>query len=122
MTVFREFHFEAAHSLPEAPPGHKCRRVHGHSYRLVVHVRGRIQPRTGWVMDFADLRAVVDPLIAELDHQYLNDLEGLSCPTAEVIVRWCWRRLKPGLPGLSKLELFETARCGCAYEGEDEAE
>src|SRR4051812_44310857 len=100
MKVFREFRFEAAHRLPDAPPGHKCRRLHGHSYRLVVYVEGPIQTETGWVLDFADIRSVVDPLIEQLDHNYLNEIEGLSKPTAEVITHWIWRRLKPGLPGL----------------------
>lgn len=120
MKVFREFRFEAAHRLPDAPEGHKCRRLHGHGYRLVVWVSGRIQAETGWVMDFAEIRKVVDPLIEQLDHRYLNDIEGLEQPTAEVIARWMWRRMKPSLPGLCKLELFETAKCGCVYEGEDE--
>ncbi len=71
-------------------------------------------------MDFADLRKAVDPVIERLDHQYLNEIEGLSKPTAEVIVRWLWQRLKPALPGLSRLELYETVKCGCIYEGEDE--
>jgi 6-pyruvoyltetrahydropterin/6-carboxytetrahydropterin synthase len=117
MRIFREFRFEAAHSLPDAPPGHKCRRLHGHSYRLVVHVEGPLQPQTGWVMDFADLRRVVDPLIERLDHQYLNDIDGLGQSTAEVIVVWIWNKLKPELPGLCRLELFETAKAGAVYEG-----
>lgn len=120
MRIFREFRFEAAHRLPDAPPGHKCRRLHGHSYRLVVHLRGIIDPATGWVMDFAAMRSAVDPIIEQLDHHYLNEIDGLSQPTAEVITRWIWSRLKPALPGLCRLELFETAKCGCVYEGEDE--
>ena len=118
MKVFREFRFEAAHRLPDAPEGHKCRRLHGHSYRLVVHVAGTIQPATGWVIDYADIRKAVDPLIQQLDHQYLNEIEGLGKPTAEVITQWLWRRLKPTLPGLTKLDLYETVQCGCSYEGE----
>jgi 6-pyruvoyltetrahydropterin/6-carboxytetrahydropterin synthase len=117
MTIFREFRFEAAHRLPDAPPGHKCRRLHGHSYRLVVHVEGPIEPATGWVMDFSELRAVVDPVIGQLDHQYLNEIDGLSQPTAEVITVWIWNRLKPVLPGLKRLELHETAKAGCIYDG-----
>lgn len=120
MKVFREFRFEAAHSLPDAPPGHKCRRLHGHSYRLVVHIAGPIQPRTGWVMDFAELKATVQPVIDDLDHRHLNELPGLAQPTAENICRWIWQRLHPSLPGLARLELYETAKAGCVYEGEDE--
>jgi 6-pyruvoyltetrahydropterin/6-carboxytetrahydropterin synthase len=116
--IFREFRFEAAHRLPDAPPGHKCRQLHGHSYRLVVHVEGVIERETGWVMDFADIKRVVDPVIAELDHQYLNEIEGLGKPTAEVITVWLWRRIKPQLRGLCRLELWETASAGCIYEGE----
>ena len=118
MRVFREFRFEAAHRLPDAPPGHKCRRLHGHSYRLLVYVDGPINPDTGWVIDFAEIRSIVDPVIDRLDHHYLNEIEGLSKPTAEVITRWIWDRIKPGLPGLCRIELFETAKCGCVYEGE----
>lgn len=117
MRIFREFRFEAAHSLPDAPPGHKCRRLHGHSYRLVVYVDGPIQVRTGWVMDFADLRRAVDPVIDRLDHHHLNEIEGLHQSTAESIVVWIWNQLKPALPGLSRLELFETAKAGAVYEG-----
>ena len=119
MRVFREFRFEAAHSLPDAPPGHKCRRLHGHSYRLVVFVEGRIDPATGWVVDFADIKKVVNPLIEQLDHQHLNEIEGLAKPTAEVITRWTWDRLKPHLPGLCRLELYETAKCGCVLDIKD---
>lgn len=117
MRVFKEFRFEAAHRLPDAPAGHKCRRLHGHSYRLVVFVEGPINPETGWVVDFAEIRGAVDPVVDELDHQYLNEIEGLSKPTAEVITRWVWDRVKPRLPGLCRLELYETAKCGCVYEG-----
>lgn len=118
MVVFREFRFEAAHRLVNVPPEHKCARMHGHSYKVRVFVRGAVDPKIGWVMDFADLRAVVDPVIAELDHRYLNDIPGLEISTAEMVTKWIWARLKPALPGLVKLELFETAKCGCVYEGE----
>lgn len=83
-------------------------------------MKGAIHPDTGWVMDFADIRKVVDPLIEQLDHQFLNEIEGLSKPTAEVITRWVWHRLKLALPNLCRLELYEAAKCGCAYEGENE--
>ena len=120
MVVFREFRFEAAHRLSNVPPEHKCARLHGHSYRLVVHVRGQINCSTGWVMDFAEIRRNVDPVVDQLDHQYLNEIEGLAVPTAEVIARWIWSRLKPSMPGLCKLELFETSKCGCIYRGGDQ--
>ncbi len=117
MVIFREFRFEAAHYLPHVPPDHKCHRLHGHSYRLVVHVKGELNPERGWVMDFADLRRGVDPIIEQLDHRLLNELPGLSNPTAEILVVWIWDRLRPSLPGLTRLELFETPKAGCIYEG-----
>ncbi len=120
MEIFKEFRFEAAHRLTRVPAGHKCARLHGHSYRLRVVLRGKVDPGLGWVMDFAELKAVVKPVIAELDHQYLNDIAGMEEPTAEGIARWLWRRLKPSLPMLSRLELWETATSGAAYAGEDE--
>lgn len=120
MEVFREFTFEAAHHLPQAPEDHKCRRLHGHSYHLTVHVRGPVDPRTGWLIDFADIKRAVQPLVDRLDHRVLNEIEGLHNPTSEGIVRWMWRRLHPALPGLAQLTLRETATSGCVYRGEDE--
>ncbi|MDX2016993.1 MAG: 6-carboxytetrahydropterin synthase QueD [Planctomycetota bacterium] len=120
MEIFKEFRFEAAHDLPDAPEGHQCRRLHGHSYLVRVCVRGKIDPRTGWVCDFGDIKAVVKPLIDQLDHQYLNDIEGLSQSTAERLAQWFWRKLHGRLAGLSKIEVWETPTSGCAYSGEDE--
>lgn len=120
MEIFREFDFEAAHFLPGVPEGHKCRRLHGHSYTLRVHVQGCQQPGTNWVMDFAELKRIVTPLIEELDHRTLNDLPGLENPTAEQISRWVWGKLRKSLPGLCQIVLHETARSGVVYRGEDE--
>lgn len=121
MEIFKEFKFEAAHCLPHLPQGHKCRRLHGHSYRLKVVLSGPVDPQLGWVADFADLKAIVVPLIDQLDHVYLNDIEGLSKPTSENIAIWIWRRLKPHLPLLAAVEIRETATSGCIYRGEHEA-
>jgi 6-pyruvoyltetrahydropterin/6-carboxytetrahydropterin synthase len=117
MEIFREFTFEAAHRLPNVPAGHKCARLHGHSFRLTVHVRGPVGERSGWVMDFADLKAAVTPVLDRLDHAYLNEIEGLENPTSEVLARWIWARLTPTLPGLSRVTLHETCTSGCVYAG-----
>lgn len=117
MEIFKEFGFEAAHRLPNVPPGHKCARLHGHSFRVEVHVRGELDPRLGWVMDFADLKAVVKPVINQLDHYYLNEIPGLENPTSEVLARWLWARLHPDLPSLTKIVVRETCTSGCVYEG-----
>ncbi len=117
MEIFREFTFEAAHRLPNLPPEHKCSRLHGHSFRVTVHVEGPLMPNEGWVMDFADLKRIFQPLYDRLDHYYLNEIEGLENPTSEVLAQWIWARLKPTLPGLSQIVVRETCTSGCAYRG-----
>lgn len=121
MDVFKSFTFEAAHVLPNVPPGHKCARLHGHSFRVEVHVSGPVDDDSGWVMDFADIKAAADPVRDALDHRYLNDIEGLENPTSENVARHIWKLLKPRLPGLSKLVVHETCTAGCVYCGEDDA-
>ena len=120
MEIFKEFTFEAAHRLPHVPPGHKCARLHGHSFRIELHVRGPEEPETGWVMDFADIKRAFQPLYDQLDHNYLNEIEGLSNPTSEQLARWIWQRLRPSLPGLSEVLVRETCTAGCIYRGEDD--
>ena len=119
MEIFREFTFEAAHHLPNVPPGHKCGRLHGHSYRAEVHISGPVHPRTGWVMDFADIKSLFTPLRHQLDHRYLNEVDGLDNPTSENVARWIWDRLTDSLP-LSAVVVRETCTSGCIYRGEVE--
>ncbi len=116
-TVFCEFTFEAAHRLPNVPEGHKCARLHGHSFRAEVHVAGEPDPRLGWVMDFADIRAAAEPVRRALDHRYLNEIDGLDNPTSEVLARWIWEHLAPDLPGLVKVVVRETCTSGAVYQG-----
>ncbi len=118
MQIFKEFSFEAAHLLPNLPADHKCRRLHGHSYHVTVHVEGPLGEETGWVMDFADIKAAFNPLYDTLDHRYLNEIPGLENPTSENIARWIWQRLKPALPGLCRIDIRETCTSGCSYTGD----
>lgn len=118
MEIFKTFTLESAHRLPHVPPGHKCARLHGHSFRVEIHVSGPVDPQRGWVMDFADLKAAFAPLYAQLDHQYLNDVPGLENPTSENLARWIWHHLKPALPALSEVAVHETCTSGCRYRGE----
>jgi 6-pyruvoyltetrahydropterin/6-carboxytetrahydropterin synthase len=120
MEIFKEYTFEAAHRLPNVPPGHKCSRLHGHSFQLAVHVKGPVGESSGWVIDFADISTIVNPVLARLDHYYLNEIPGLENPTSENIAKWIWRQLKPSLPILSKVVVRETCTCGCIYQGESE--
>lgn len=115
--IFREFTFEAAHRLPHVPEGHKCGRLHGHSYRVAVSVEGTVRDATGWVMDFADIKAAYAPLDEQLDHHYLNEIEGLDNPTSENLARWIWVHLRPRLPELSQVIVRETCTSGCVYRG-----
>lgn len=120
MEIFKEFTFEAAHRLPNVPPEHKCGRLHGHSYRVSVHVEGTADETTGWVRDFADLTCAMKPVIGRLDHYYLNDVVGLDNPTSEILSRWIWDQLHPALPGLSQVMVHETCTSGCVYRGEQQ--
>lgn len=117
MEIFREFQIEAAHRLPNVPAGHKCARLHGHSFRIAVHVSGPVDERLGWVRDFADVRAAVEPVLGEIDHRYLNEIEGLANPTSEQLAMWLWQRIAPRLPGLSRIVVRETCTSGCEYRG-----
>src|SRR5438128_1838866 len=120
MDIFKVFTFEAAHRLPHVPEGHKCFRLHGHSFRVEIHVSGPVGEQSGWVMDFADIKEAFKPLLNRLDHYYLNEIPGLENPTSENIARWIWRELKPGLSRLSKVVVHETCTSGCVYSGENE--
>jgi 6-pyruvoyltetrahydropterin/6-carboxytetrahydropterin synthase len=120
MRLFKEFSFEAAHRLPNVPEGHKCARLHGHSFYVRVTVEGPVGAESGWVMDFAELKSAFGPVHDRLDHRYLNEISGLENPTSEHIARWIWRELRPALPQLTEVEVRETCTSGCAYRGEDE--
>jgi 6-pyruvoyltetrahydropterin/6-carboxytetrahydropterin synthase len=117
MEIWKEFQFEAAHRLPNLPPEHKCARLHGHSFRVRVYVRGAIDPRFGWVQDFDAIREAFEPIRQQLDHRYLNEIEGLSNPTSEQLARFIWERIAPRLPGLCRVEVMETCTSGARYEG-----
>ncbi len=116
--LVKTFRFDAAHRLPNAPEGHKCANLHGHSYRIEVHVFGDVDPRHGWVMDFGDIKRVVQPIIEELDHRNLNDVEGLEACTSEFIAGWLWQRIKPRLPMLSAIVVHESEGAWCTYRGQ----
>jgi 6-pyruvoyltetrahydropterin/6-carboxytetrahydropterin synthase len=116
--IFKVFTLESAHRLPNVPAEHKCARVHGHSFRVEVHVAGPVDPTLGWVMDFADLKQAFAPLFERLDHRYLNDVPGLENPTSEHLARWIWRELEPALPQLARVVVHETCTSGASYAGE----
>jgi 6-pyruvoyltetrahydropterin/6-carboxytetrahydropterin synthase len=112
----QKFRIEAAHLLPRLPDGHKCRRLHGHSYQIEVVVEGAVDPDMGWLLDYDVIRQAFAPLHDELDHHYLNDVPGLENPTSENLARWIWERLAKTLP-LAEVRVDETCCSGCVYRG-----
>ena len=115
--LIKEYRFEAAHRLPHVPPGHKCARLHGHSFRFELTLVGPVDPITGWFVDFGDIDDVVLPLVGRLDHHYLNEIEGLENPTSEHLAAWLWHSIKDLLPSLTAVTLWETSDARCVYRG-----
>ncbi len=115
--LVKSFRFEAAHLLPKVPEGHKCRRLHGHSFVVDLTLEGEVDPESGWLMDFADVKAAARPVLSRLDHYYLNDIAGLENPTSEILARWLWDELKPRLPLLASVTLRETCTSACVFRG-----
>ena len=112
------FSFAASHALPNVPKGHNCSPCHGHTFRLEVHMRGTVGEDSGWVRGFAEIKQSCHPLVRELDHHHLNDIGGLENPTGEHIARRFWERLKPELPGLTRIVVQEGPDCGVSYSGD----
>ena len=119
MEIFKDFRIEAAHRLIHVPDGHPCGRGHGHQWRIRIYVKGDASEKTGWIMDFADIKKAFQPIHDRLDHGFLNEVPGLENPTCEIIARWMWRELHPALPGLSRILIRETDTSGCIYQGEE---
>ena len=118
MELEKTFRFEAAHWLPTFPEGHKCRRMHGHSFHVDVEVEGEVAEDVGYLLDYGEIKKAITPIHDRLDHRCLNDIEGLENPTAEQLARWIWNRLKDDLPLLSEVTVRETCSNGCTYRGE----
>lgn len=117
MVIYKQFTFDSAHFLPGVPEGHKCRNLHGHTYSFTVFIEGNLEEEQGWVIDYAELKKNIQPVIDLVDHQLLNNIPGLENPTSELISIWLWDKIKSIIPGLSKIELKETPTSGVIYEG-----
>lgn len=116
--LVKEFRFESAHRLPMVPPEHKCFRVHGHSFRIEVRLEGDVDPAMGWLVDFGEIAAKVEPVLKqELDHRLLNDVPGLENPTSEMLCVWLWNRLRSLVPHLAAVTVHETCTARCTYRG-----
>jgi 6-pyruvoyltetrahydropterin/6-carboxytetrahydropterin synthase len=117
IALSKTFDFEAAHWLPTFPEGHKCRRMHGHSFHIDVVVEGEVPPEQGYLQDFGELKAAIAPIQNKLDHYVLNEVEGLANPTAEMLAKWVYDRLKPSLPLLALVRVHETCTSMAEYGG-----
>jgi 6-pyruvoyltetrahydropterin/6-carboxytetrahydropterin synthase len=115
--LVKEYRFEAAHRLPNVPPGHKCARLHGHSFRIELTVEGAVDEKTGWFIDYGELDSLWQPLHDVLDHNYMNEVPGLENPTSEILARFIWQKLRSSLPSLTRVTVFETCDARCEYEG-----
>jgi 6-pyruvoyltetrahydropterin/6-carboxytetrahydropterin synthase len=109
--------FEAAHQLPRVPAGHKCSRMHGHSYRVEVGLRGPVDPTTGWVVDFAVIDEAWVDLFKRFDHHLLNEIPGLENPTCENLCGFIWQALVARVPHLDAVTVWETADACCTLRG-----
>ena len=118
MEIYKEFMFESAHKLPNVEEGHKCGRLHGHSFKCTIFVSGPIGEKTGWVIDYGDMKKPFMPIWDQLDHHYLNEIDGLENPTSENLAKWIWQQLQHKLAGLSKIIVQETCNAGCVYYGD----
>lgn len=115
--VYKEFRFEAAHFLPHVPEDHKCRKLHGHSYKVTIYIEGEVDTYKGWIVDFEEIKKSFSPILKSLDHSMLNEIHGLENPTVENLAIWIWKSLLPKLPQLTKIAISETSTSGCIYEG-----
>ena len=118
VTLSRTFRFEASHRLSHLPEDHPCHHLHGHSYQLEIQVSGDVDEKSGFLIDYAEIKSAVKPLLQQLDHKHLNDIPGLEKPTTELIAQWLWERLGNPLPQLSLIAIQETPLTRCEYRGE----
>ena len=118
MELTKTFYFDAAHRLSTVEDEHKCSRIHGHTFRVDVIVKGSVDEKYGWVMDFGKIKEIVEPVIDSLDHEFLNEIPGLEIGTSENLVSWLWNKLDSLLPGLKKIVVWESPQSQCSYTRE----
>jgi 6-pyruvoyltetrahydropterin/6-carboxytetrahydropterin synthase len=113
----KEYRFEAAHYLPRVPAGHKCARMHGHSYRVELALVGPVDPATGWLIDFGDIDGLWEPIFRQFDHHVLNEVPGLENSTCENLAVYVFEALRPRLKELTAVTIWETLDGSCTYRG-----
>lgn len=115
--IYKDFSFDSAHFLPNVPDGHKCGRLHGHTYKVRIHLKGELCIKLGWLVDFSKIKEAFNPLLKILDHSLLNEIKGLENPTCEILAVWIWDKLKPSLDELHRVDVKENPTSGCSYSG-----
>lgn len=117
MDLFRIYYLQCARRLPGLPDSHPCARLHGHSFKIKISLRGELDAQLGWVMDFDTVDTVWQRIHAQLDHRYLNDIANLNNPTSENLAVWLWQALHTDLPALYSIAVMENHDKGCIYHG-----
>ena len=117
MIVYKKFNVESARSLPNVPETHPCYQLHGHSFKIIISVKGQLDKHTGFVTDFQEIENAFNPIKKILDHSFLNKIEGLSNPTSENICNWIWDKIESSIPNICEIEIKETDSTGCIHRG-----
>lgn len=117
--LFRNYIVEAAHRLPNVPSGHKCARLHGHSFKITLHIGGEVDPKSGWIIDFGEVDQAFAPLFEQLDHHYLNEVAGLENPTSELLARWVLERVHLSGARLLAVTIDETCNARCTVYADE---
>lgn len=111
----QHFQIESARFLPNLPESHPCKRLHGHSFRITLRLQGSLDAKIGWLKDYHEIKKIVAPILAELDHRVLNEVPGLENPTSEKIAIYLFNKLNPLIEELVQIQISETMDTECSY-------
>ena len=117
MLLEKDFTFDSAHYLASVDDNHKCGEIHGHTYLVTIGIEAEVDKKMGWLMDFGEVKQIVNPIIDFLDHKMLNNIEGLENSTAEYIAIYIYNKIKPDIPSLTFVRVQETPTARCTYYG-----
>ena len=111
----QQFRIESARFLPNLPKSHPCSKIHGHSFKIILKLVGPLDPKIGWVLDYQKISETMAPLLLRLDHQILNEVEGLENPTSELLAKWIYDQTLRIIPILKTVTIMETESTECTY-------
>ena len=117
MELRQHFQIESARFLPNLESDHPCARMHGHSFKIILTLKGPVDPVAGWVMDYHVITKVMEPILRKLDHRVLNEVDGLSNPTSELLAKWIFDQVIQQIPLLTAVNISETPNTECIYRG-----